>query len=45
VLEDALLAARVADALDHRGVVERIGIDDAPGIFEASVPSAAQLET
>ena len=31
MLEDALLAARVADALDHRGVVERVGIDDQAG--------------
>jgi hypothetical protein len=31
VAEDALGAAIAADALDHRGVVQRVGIDDEPG--------------
>jgi len=33
VLEDNLLGARVANTLNHRGVVERIGEDDAAGKF------------
>jgi hypothetical protein len=31
VAEDALLPAVAAHALDHRGVVERVGIDDEAG--------------
>jgi hypothetical protein len=45
VAEDEALGLGVADALDHRGVVERIGEHAQLGSFEASVPSEAQLET
>ena len=45
VAEDLLLAAAVADAGDHRGVVQLVGEDDAAGQDLASVDSVASLET
>ena len=44
VAEDVFLGAGLADARDHRVVVQRVGEDDAAGQQCARVPSVASLE-
>ena len=45
VLEDPVVCPRMSYSLDHRGMVARIGKDNAVRDLPASVPRAAQLET